>query len=153
MTARTWIVIVLGMLMASTANAAIEGVVKLSDSVFANTPFGDSQGPELVPSDMSDTRSSWMPPHIMPAFQLALSCKRSRCHQYQLRATAFTPIEARRQAGSDEVAASNAVTSRSRAMRLLDLALMLVISIGLLAYQLDRKQRVLRQSSLFSVSV
>jgi hypothetical protein len=39
---------------------------------------------------------------------------------------------------------------RSEAMTALDLVLMLVFAVGLISYQLDRKQRVLRHSALFA---
>jgi hypothetical protein len=156
MSARYWFVIALGILMVPTAKAGMEGVAKVSDTVFAG-----AQGYELAAesrSDISDIANSSVPTHGMRVSPLGIwkislldigTCKAANCQRYRLRNVAFTQIEERQA----EAASISGARSSSGAMSMLDLALMLMFLLGLLAYQLDRKQRVLQQSSLFSVSL
>jgi hypothetical protein len=153
MSVRSWIAIVLGTLMMPAADAAVESVATFSDSAYV---FADTQGYEAAPSDVA---SSSVPVNgygaraVSPlgfwkiAFLDSGKCRPGNC--YQLRVTAFAQMGGRQ----PEASAVHGSGSDSGAMTTLDCALMVVFAAGLLAYQLDRKQRLLQQSSLFSVSL
>jgi hypothetical protein len=154
MSAPRWLAILIAAVIAPTAHATVGGVAGFNDAVYLFAPAERSQ--RLVYNYLTPTlpengngRLGTVSPYEfenIPGWNLR-ACKSSNCIR---RTVAFGQLfaEPLLLGGS---AGGAAVTSASRsdsgAMTALDLALMLLFAAGLLAYQLARKHRVLRQAS------
>jgi hypothetical protein len=153
MSTRSLFVIFLGMLMMPMAHATVRSAATISDTA---TVFTEAQRGETLAGDLLSASTSANGHGVSPVsssgFEKIPSWNSDRCasgHCIELRTATFGQL-------GESVSAASAVRgarSDSDAMTALDLALMLLFAAGLVAYQLARKQRVLRQSSVFAASL
>jgi hypothetical protein len=138
MSARSWLVIFAGTLIMPVSQATVDSVAKPSDATYLSA---DAQ-----PAGQSETPAAIEPASGAAYEQLPIwnsqNCQGSSCLDLRVLDLRIAAID--RQFG---------VNSSSGAMSLLDAVLMVLFAGGLIAYQLARKQRILRQSSLFAASL
>jgi hypothetical protein len=137
MNARSWYVLLLGTLVIPAAATVMASHSKSGDAAVL---VGNTQVYEPVVVDGGGATS----PHGERDSLLASErCGAGNCARLR------PAVLARIDDGRPGRAALYGDGSDSGSMTLLDFGLMLLITVGLLAYQLHRKQRVLRQASLF----
>jgi len=154
MRARSWLALFFVAVLVPAAHGT-----SMTATMFSEPP-GDARFNSIPVSDVAD------PPILVRTHRLSTisatefeklpvwnfgTCEPGSCY-YSLRAAALS--ERSGDSGSARTAASSgAYTDRpaSEAMSLLDAALMMLFAGALVAYQLDRKQRELRHSSLWAV--
>jgi len=169
MKACVWFGVVLCMLGLSAAQATVTGAAKLGDDVrVSGDESRDGVGPkdyyvndysanlsELVYRDGLDASGicAVSPPALSTAALAANSPLVSAVCREGLHFAVLRDAPISVGDHSTRTAPAYGTAARSGAMTALDLALMVLFAAGLLAYQLDRKQRVLRQSSLFAASL
>ena len=144
MKARIWIALVLATLIMVPAQAAVESVTRFSDAAYM---FADVLASSSLPVNGYGVSAASPFGFGKISFLDPRKCRSGNC--FKVRATAFAQIGE----GQRKAAVFHASNSDSGAMTTLDIALMIAFAVGLMAYQLDRKQRVLQQSSLPSLSL
>lgn len=155
MKAWIWIIALVCVVNILATRALIASVQKAGDAaVVWNTPSNEvlrtDSNSTAAPNVEGGIASSSASTSALEARSVTLSaCGDERLECVALRAAASETSSGRAPAS----VASNDARERSSTMSTLDLGLMLLFAAGLIAYQLDRKQRELRQSSLFSASV
>jgi hypothetical protein len=148
MNARSWCGLLLGTLMVPAAATVVASLSKSGDAAYL---VGDTQVYQPVVSDRStpsipvdvDGGGATSPHGERDSLLASERCEVDNCARLRL------AVLSRIEAGRPGRAALYGDGSDSGSMTLLDFGLMLLIAVALLAYQLDRKQRVLRQASLF----
>jgi hypothetical protein len=137
MSVRSWLVMVVGTLILPVSQATVESVAKSDDATHLERPAAIVSEPSAsVPS--AEAASVY---ERLPIWN-SQNCQGSSCldlHVLDLRVAAIDQ--------------QFSVNPSSGAMSLLDAVLMVLFAGGLIAYQLARKQRILRQSSLFAASL
>ena len=148
MNARSWYVLLLGTLVIPAAATVMASHSKSGDAALlvGNTqvyePVVSERSTSSLPVDV-DGGGATSPHGERDSLLASERCGAGNCAR--LRPAVLGRIDD----GRPGRAALYGDGSDSGSMTLLDFGLMLLIAVGLLAYQLHRKQRVLRQASLF----
>jgi hypothetical protein len=121
------------------SQATVESVPKPNDATHLETPAAIAPEPQASVAGTSAAAASVY--ERLPIWN-SQNCQGSSCLDLRVLDLRVAAIDRQ-----------FSVSSSSGAMSLLDAALMALFAGGLIAYQLARKQRILRQSSLFAPSL
>lgn len=143
MSVRSWFVLILGTLIMPAAQTAVQSVAKLSDASYLPTDAQHGKTLAYESASMSmPTISAGLGAAAPSGYERLPNWKSQDCEGGNCLDIRVAAIDQRIGPNSD-----------SEGMSVLDAALMALFAAGLVAYQLARKQRVLRQSSLSAASL
>ena len=153
MNARLWLLpVLLGTLPIASADAALPGKPTGSPFVVASTLAASTIAGSTVVSGSAMVAAAAAPPGVNDVGYLVGDTRNgtSLLVDGHADSVAFRVASAdpHRMMQTQFAGASARAAADSSGMTLLDVALMMLFGVGLVAYQLERKQRLLRQSSL-----